>query len=195
VVYALGAVPIVAGFAVQTISGIMAAVQQKRLENEKVKRGIEPRLRRETTIPIHKGERQAGSPRSAQFKDAGDEDEFSPFISHAELVTRRHERYRDRHRAPALPSTDAGAVTPAGADSTPKSESSPASMKAEDDAEAAKEEAETLDKDVNAAIQKDAETELDNVSMEEMTNMLDELLMHSCKSYFGFTLPLLTSLL
>lgn len=88
VLYAIIAVPIVASFAVQTISQIMTAFQENRLEKQKIKRGVEPRLSEKTTI-VASGDHEVGV-------DEGEE--ISPFISHAELVVQEHERYKKELR-------------------------------------------------------------------------------------------------
>ena len=70
-----------ASFAVQTISSIWQASQERRLERLKVKRGIEPKLDRAATVTFT--DTDDGSP--------GTQDsEFEPFCSHTELVIASH---------------------------------------------------------------------------------------------------------
>lgn len=65
---------------VQTVVSIWTASQNKRLEKDKVKRGIEPSLDRETTL---------------SFSVQNEEVEIHPFISHSDLVVRSHKVLSD----------------------------------------------------------------------------------------------------
>lgn len=60
---------------VQTVVSIWTASQNRRLEKDKVKRGVEPSLARETTLSLN-------------MRD--EEVKIHPFISHSDLVVRSH---------------------------------------------------------------------------------------------------------
>ena len=64
----------------------MASLSENRLEKEKVRRGLEPTMTRETTIQI--GAEDGGEKGKGEIT-------VNPFVSHAELVVRGHQRYRE----------------------------------------------------------------------------------------------------
>jgi len=89
VVYALIAVPIIASFAVQTVSNVFTAFKTARLERVKVGRGLEPSIHRHATVTL--------SGDCPTVLDGGEaEDSFKPFVSHSDLVAGAHEHYARR---------------------------------------------------------------------------------------------------
>lgn len=62
---------------VQTVVSIWTAAQNRRLEKDKVKRGVEPGLDRETTLTLNLPDRDV---------------DIHPFMSHSDLVMRFHGR-------------------------------------------------------------------------------------------------------
>ncbi|KAK9897619.1 voltage-gated potassium channel [Cystobasidium minutum MCA 4210] len=84
IIYALIAVPLIASFAVQTVTSIWTAYQNRRLEKDKVRRGVEPGLKRSTTVTVN----------------LNDVDyEVHPFISHADLVMKYHEESGRKYKS------------------------------------------------------------------------------------------------
>lgn len=70
---------------VQTVTSIWTASQNKRLEKDKVKRGVEPGLDRETTVTVNLHDTDY---------------EIHPFISHSDLVMKYHVQASKAHRPP-----------------------------------------------------------------------------------------------
>lgn len=62
---------------VQTVTSIWTASQNKRLEKDKVKRGVEPGLDRGTTLTLSMNDKEV---------------EIHPFISHSDLVIKCHSK-------------------------------------------------------------------------------------------------------
>lgn len=90
---------------VQTVTSIWTASQNKRLEKDKVKRGVEPGLDRETTVTVNLNDTDY---------------EIHPFISHSDLVMKYHIQASKAHRPPGeedLADTDHACI-PADASAT-----------------------------------------------------------------------------
>ncbi|KII87652.1 hypothetical protein PLICRDRAFT_643132 [Plicaturopsis crispa FD-325 SS-3] len=82
VLYALMAVPVVASFAVQTVTSIFSAIAERHLENRKGNEGLEPSLK-----PAEKAIEQGEERESEEYF----------FVSHATFVERAHKKWKETH--------------------------------------------------------------------------------------------------
>lgn len=67
---------------------ILTAVNESRLQRQKILRGLEPSVERATRIPLSESHREDSA--------CDERESIRPFISHAELVVKGHERFHRR---------------------------------------------------------------------------------------------------
>jgi hypothetical protein len=93
VLYAVIALPTVGAFFIQAFSQTIEAINDKRIEKEMARKGVKPKVGKDTTIGTHHTYVDKSKPDPERNELNEEEDEFRPFISHAELVERYHSSF------------------------------------------------------------------------------------------------------